>query len=219
MALTRTSLELLADRLPGKNVLSLGYPDVVVSAADIERLLGVTIKRFTKFASGHGRDFPLPETIELFESIGARLECVDIHASRGVERVVDLNQPCELGKYDVVIDAGTIEHCFNIAQAMMNAANAVNTGGCIFHSPPMSMINHGFYNLSPTFFHDFYTQNGWTIELLAGVQQDDRLFKLPSTGRFTAPPETSLRCIAVRTSDGELRFPTQTKYLRSPGAA
>ncbi len=46
---------------------------------------------------------------------------VDLVASRGGERILDLNGPLEadlVGGFDVVLDAGTMEHCFNVGQAV-----------------------------------------------------------------------------------------------------
>jgi hypothetical protein len=218
MALTLQALELLAPHLRGRRILSLGYPDLVVTGDDIRRLFGVTPTRFTEFGGWHGVQHPLPETLHVFEAIGASLECVDIHPSRGVERVVDLNRPCDLGQFDVVLDPGTIEHCFNIGQAILNAANAVAVGGSIYHSPPMTMLNHGFYNLSPTLLNDFYEQNGWEIVILTGAARGE-LFDVPPAARFKGPAEACLYCIAIRRSDRPLVFPTQAKYLANPSLA
>ena len=218
MALTQQVLELLVDHLPRKRVLSFGYPDLLVRDEELERLFGVRPTRHTEFGRWHGVDFPLPETLEFFDAIGAKLDCVDIHPSRGVERVVDLNYPCDLGSYDLVLDAGTIEHCFNIAQAIINAAQAVGPGGHVFHGPPMTMLNHGFYNINPTLLYDFYEQNGWTVELLIGVTRDGR-FKVPVAKRFVGPSEAALYCIARRERSGALVFPTQSKYLKNPNLA
>jgi hypothetical protein len=218
MALTLRALRLLAPLLPGRRVLSLGYPDIVAPAEEVEQLFGCRPARFTDFGRWHGVDYPLPETAELFAAIGARLDCVDIHPSRGIERVLDLNHPCELGAYDVVLDAGTIEHCFNIGQAIMNAAGAVVPGGHIYHSPPLSMTNHGFYNLNPTLLHDFYLQNGWRLEVLVGGNAQGK-FSVPSTDRFVAPAEALLYCIARRENAAPLKFPTQSKYLKNPDLA
>jgi hypothetical protein len=216
VGITVFALEALAPWLHGSRVLSLGYPDLVMPAAEVRRILGVEPARLTDFGRWHGADFPLPETVSVFEAIGASLDCVDIVASRGVERLVDLNLPCDLGTYDVVIDAGTVEHCFNAGQAILNAANAVDAGGCIFHMPPLSMANHGFYNLNPTLLQDFYSQNGWDIELLEGVTREGR-FAVPAAARFVAPAEASLLFIASRRSIAPLRLPTQAKYLKNPG--
>jgi hypothetical protein len=214
MALTRHALEIVATYL-GPRVLSLGYPDILASAADIERGFGVRPTRFNDSGRWHGVAHPLPETIELFELLGASLECVDIVASRGVERIVDLNQPHDLGQYDLVLDCGTVEHCFNIGQAIVNAASAVKPGGRIFHTPPLSMVNHGFYNLNPTLFHDFYGQNGWEVELLRAADRE-RTYDIAATARVGVPSELSLYCVARRASDAPLRYPTQTKYLLNP---
>lgn len=216
MALTLPALTALARILPGRKVLSLGYPDIVARPEDIERLFGFRPSRFTDFGRWHGVDFALPETMEFFGAIGSQLDCVDIVPSRGVERVVDLNHPCALGSFDLVIDAGTTEHCFNVGQALINAASAVAVGGHIFHIPPMTMVNHGFYNFSPTLLYDFYSQNGWTIELLVGMRKGIG-FEIPITARFHAPPKCSMFCIARRDSEDAPAYPVQSKYLRNPG--
>ena len=143
------------------------------------------------------------------------VDCIDIVASRGCERIFDLNYPQDMGLHDLVLDCGTVEHCFNIGQAIINAANAVEEGGVIFHTPPISMINHGFYNLSPTVLYDFYTQNGWGIEFMAGVQ-GKTLFPLDPIGRQSVPSECSMYMVARRTNMNPMVFPTQSKYLANP---
>jgi hypothetical protein len=120
-----------------------------------------------------------------------------------------------LGKFDLVIDAGTIEHCFNIGQAIINAANAVNEGGAIFHTPPMSMVNHGFYNISPTLLFDFYMQNGWNVEFCCGSCPRG-MYDINPYLRYAVPPESSIFFVARRTNMNPLSFPTQQKYLKNP---
>ena len=212
MALTVRALRLLAPYLKGAKVLSLGYPDLI--ARDLS-FLGIEPAEFTDYGRWHGADFKLPETCHTFGLLGSTLDCVDIHASRGCERIVDLNVPQELGEYDLVIDAGTIEHCFHIGQANNNAAGAVKVGGRIFHSPPMSMGNHGFYNLNPTLFFDFYTQNDWVLDNLSGVNKTQH-GPVPHTKRFTLPAESSLHVLAKRTHARAFKTPMQSKYLENP---
>lgn len=202
--------------MPAKEVLSLGYPDIVATQQDVARILGIVVLKTTDFGAWHGVKHPLPETMELFEKLGSKLTCIDIHASRGVERIIDLNIPTEIGLYDLVIDGGTIEHCFHIGTSLMNAAGAVKPGGRIFHGTPMSMVNHGFYNVSPTLFHDFYTQNGWEIERFYAVDRRGDTYDVPTTGRVQIGPEISLCCLAQRKDDRPLIVPTQTKYLKNP---
>lgn len=206
---------LVMQRFPATRILSLGYPDILATKEQIEDVFGVTPKTYVPNGAWHGLKYDLPETVEFFRMIGSEITCVDIHASRGIETVVDLNYPHDLGAFDMVIDGGTIEHCFNISQAMMNAAHAVKHGGVIFHTTPMSMMNHGFYNVCSTLFHDFYEQNGWTVEFCQGISAKE-FFPLEPVKRFIAPHECSIHFVARRTIMGEMRFPTQRKYINNP---
>lgn len=212
MALNKDALKILAPHLRGKEILSLGYPDLLLDASEANEILGVNPTKFTENGAWHGYKHKLPETQETFELLGSSIDCIDIYASRGVERIVDLNEPHDLGSYDLVIDAGTIEHCANIGQALMNAARAVKVGGQVFHTPPMSMLNHGFYNICPTLLYDFYTQNGWEIEhftVWGGT------FGWSKTFRFKSPSECHIFFLARKKSEG-LKWPTQSKYLANP---
>ncbi len=213
MALNKDALKVLAPHLRGKRVLSLGYPDLLITKEEADEILGINPSRFTDNGAWHDVKYKLPETQEAFELMGSSLECVDLVASRGIEMVCDLNEAYDLGSYDLVIDAGTIEHVANIGQALMNAAKAVKVGGQIFHTSPMSMLNHGFYNICPTFFHDFYTQNEWQIEHLSA--RGPSSFNWSKIYRFQAPAECFLFCLA-RKKHEELSWPIQTKYLENP---
>lgn len=210
MALPLHALKQLKPYLKGE-VLSLGYPDLMATASQIEELFGYKPTKFTEAHKWHKTKEPLPETFELFEFLGVKLTVVDFTKDRGMERIADLNHPQDLGEYDVVIDPGTIEHCFNIGQAFINAACAVKEGGLIMHLSPMTMLNHGFYNLNPTLYHDFYGQNGWDlreVKILTATSPRTSL-----TGRFDMHIDHLLRVQAFRKPESTLRFPVQTKYL------
>ena len=147
------------------------------------------------------------------------LTCVDLVSERG-EIVADLNEPQDLGEFDLVIDHGTTEHCFNVGQAIKNAAKAVKVGGHIFHSPPLWMVNHGYYNFCPTSLWDFYDQNGWEIKRF----EARRLLKDEShpisrgfaSSRYAGPKlfpgEESVLCMIAQKKGTALNWPTQGKY-------
>lgn len=210
MALPYHALNLIAPYLEGE-VLSLGYPDLDITADAAEKLFGYRPTKFTEAHTWHGRKDPLPDSEELFAKLGARLTVVDFTSDRGMERIADLNEPHDLGKFDLVIDPGTLEHCFNIGQAFLNACNAVKAGGKILHLNPMTMLNHGFYNLNPTLYHDFYLQNGWEINDCSVIKSFEP--KPEATRRFQMQPEYLIRVLATRHTEDELKFPIQTKYL------
>jgi hypothetical protein len=216
MGIKKSGLAVIASRLKNASILSLGYPDLVMTGEDVTYYLGIDPTRFSDTGGWHGKNHPLPETMDVISKIGSTMHCVDIVASRGVEQIADMNYPTELGKYDLVLDCGTLEHVPNFWQGLLNATNAVKPGGCIFHTAPMSLGNHGFYNINPTFWHDVYTQNGWQIELLCQERNND-LYTIHGTKRFSMEPEISLYVVATKRSEGELKFPVQTKYLNNPG--
>lgn len=216
MGLKISGLEILKKVLPVESVLCLSYPDLVCTCEEVEKLFGYKPEKTTDFGAWHGKDFPLPDTQEFFEKAGVKtVSYVDIYASRGCEEIVDLNQPQDLGQFDLVIDPGTTEHCFNVGYAVANAAMAVKKDGFIFHTPPISMINHGFWNFSPTAFWDFYTQNGWKVQGM-WIQSGNDVLPCPATKRFQVKPESSIYCLAQRLTDDKIGWPTQSKYLANP---
>lgn len=211
--------------------LSAGYPDIIIEPALLKSLMGEAADRIpahpdsASILEWHHKERygTVPDSAAFFAEIGYRLEVIDIVATRGVERVVDLNRP-QIGfpLYDLVIDPGTIEHCFNIAQAAMNLASAVSQDGRIVQVLPMNAYNHGFYNINPTWFYDFYEHNGFVVENLLGYTRATKghkavLFHAPKNERFeSSPPEASLLCVARRAEMKALSYPTQWKYRKWP---
>ena len=212
MALPFHALNKLRPYLHNAKVLSLGYPDLAVSAEEIERLFGYTPNKFTEANKWHGLKDPCPDTLELFQRLGSELTIVDFTPETGTEKIADLNYSHDFGKFDLVIDSGTLEHCFNIGQAFLNAVNAVKVGGAIFHLSPLDILNHGFYNLNPTLFHDFYYQNEWDMKELKIMPSHNPVTHI--TDRFTLHVEHIVRVLVERTHDRPLKYPIQTKYLK-----
>lgn len=77
----------------------------------------------------------------------------------------DLNSPvpeCLSGRFSLVVEAGTMEHIFDIRSVMENIVRMLRVGGWIVHfSPSSGSVDHGFYSFSPCFFYDFYHANGF----------------------------------------------------------
>ena len=222
MGLTTASLVWLKPYLKSKSkVLTLGHQDIVAPQEFVEKEFGYRVSKLADNGTWHGVKYALPDTSEFWAALGIECTAVDIVRSRGTEIVCDLNYPClpefEQG-FDVVIDGGTLEHCFNIAQGLQNATSWVKRGGVMFHVNPMTMMNHGFYCLMPTWYHDFYTQNGWEIlDCVALDIRSNEIQQMPRTTRFSAAPELSTMILARRLDNSGFSYPTQTKYLKNPG--
>ena len=86
---------------------------------------------------------------------------IDFVADEGVSIVHDMNLPYAGGKYDLVLECGTMEHIFDIAQVFKNVIQLCKVGGTVCHISPLTWINHGFYNFSLTLFYDVYRNNGF----------------------------------------------------------
>ena len=238
MALTLMSLDVLRQLLPrggGGKIMSLGYPDILANETSIGQLFGSDILEnlkihpdSEKIIRWHGAQKVTDKIVEahsFFAALGYELEVVDIAAARGDEIIVDLNEPCPEQlhqKYRLVIDGGTCEHCFNIAQAMKNLAMMVEEGGHVMQGNPLNYPNHGFYNLSPTFYYDFYLNNGFEILFFRVVNDpvhNPKLFKVPAYDRsgFDGIPEKSSNfVIAKRLQVQDIVWPIQTKYKKNP---
>ena len=123
-------------------------------------------------------------------------------------------------QYHLVLDAGTLEHCFNIAQAQKNISEMVVEGGYIMQGNPLNWFNHGFYNLNPTFYYDFYQQNGFKIifyEAVINSVLDPQTFKVPAYDRFgNIPPNATNLLVIQRESVQPISWPIQTKYRNNP---
>ena len=114
--------------------LCLSYPDLLVSSKFLEKEISddiinrLPVRPDSKdIWSWHGLrecQEPIFETEAFFDELNISLEIIDIVAARGNERIVDLNEPLPddlRATFDIVIDTGTCEHCFNVGQAFKNS--------------------------------------------------------------------------------------------------
>lgn len=214
---------LVARLKEGQAIASMGYPDILYPPEKLKALLNgrsVTYREDSeRICKRHGvPKHEVPDSESFFEAFGVSLDVYDIVQERGCEVLCDLNHPIPAeacGQYDYVLDVGTLEHCFNIAQALVNMACLVKVGGLIYHENPFSWGNHGFYNLNPTLFHDFYTDNGFVVETCILLSKDGRQVEAPRTKRFIYEgPEANIHTIVRRVEEKEVSFPTQSKYRK-----
>uniref|UniRef100_UPI0040477434 hypothetical protein n=1 Tax=Bacteroidota TaxID=976 RepID=UPI0040477434 len=104
----------------------------------------------------------------LFRTLGYNtVESIDTDGFEGATYILDLNLdvPKEFhNRFDAIYDGGTLEHIFNLPQALKNIFCMLKPGGLIMHlSPSHNHVDHGFYMFSPTFFYDYYQANNYKI--------------------------------------------------------
>lgn len=93
----------------------------------------------------------------------------DVSGYEEADVIWDLNEPAPAAlrdRFDVVIEAGTIQHVFDQHQVFVNVHDVLKPGGRVIHamSPSNNHVDHGFYMFSPTLFADVYRTFGYRIE-------------------------------------------------------
>lgn len=183
-------------------------------------------------------DFPHPEGGNLFEIAKAmyaavfapsRMLAVDMNGTLEALRQ-DLNAPLNLGgeQFDVVINHGTAEHIFNIAQVFRSIHDHCQPGGLMVHESPFTgWIDHGFFCLQPTLFYDLAAANCYEIVLVAvedmaakthqRLESREHVITLAAAGQL---PANSMLFVALRKLfDIPFRLPSQGVYSGRLSAA
>jgi hypothetical protein len=108
----------------------------------------------------------------IFNLLGATsVDSIDASAYEQASIILDMNKPisAELHeRFDLVYDGGTLEHVFNLPQALKNEMSMAKVGGhVVIHTMANNFFGHGFYQLSPElFYRAFSPENGFRVERL-----------------------------------------------------
>lgn len=163
------------------------------------------------------------ETKDLMKKLGCNPIFFDFKKTRGDEIILDLNLPLEsihLGRYDLVIDTGTLEHCFNVGVAFENMCKLVKVNGAILTAAPVTMVNHGFWSFNPCLYENYFRHNKFDIlHLSIAFLKNNKIALLnmldksqANTRILNVPSDTSIMAVAKRTIHSTYEFPIQEKY-------
>lgn len=153
-----------------KSLLMLGKQHVYMNLSQFYFLAGKLGIHLYDNGLDYNFDDDTVDSYLFFKLLGFQeVHAMDISDYEGADIVFDLNQrklPEDLtGKFDYIVDGGTLEHVFDIPQALKNIAQMLKTGGKVYHYlPAAGWINHGYYSLSPSLFQDFYQKNNFDVE-------------------------------------------------------
>ncbi|MFM9884845.1 MAG: hypothetical protein ACKVQT_17615 [Burkholderiales bacterium] len=243
MGISRGAIKLIAmalkDRTPGGTVLTFGVQSVDGGRNDVIAAMASANNGSTTAASEPlGADASLPgqriHQRELFSLLGfAATESLDCYDAESPTHIVDLNRPLPpalRGRFDLVYDGGTIEHCFNAPQAMMNVVSALAPGGRVIHHVPMNnWVDHGFYQLSPTVFFDFYDANGFIdprmkLHFMGRRRESFAVYDPENDPRLPYSFGSKMQCLSFFTAEKsrdaghtEIVFPLQRRYREAFG--
>lgn len=152
----------------------------------------------------------------------ASLTAIDFHGTETALKL-DLNKPLSLpAPFHAVLNLGTAEHVFNIAQLFKTVHDFTRADGLMVHGLPFSgWVDHGFYSFNPTFYWDLAAANDYTVlsclyaELepakLVQLHHRESVIELVKTGQLG---ENSLIYTVFRKApqDTEFRIPIQGYY-------
>lgn len=181
MGLLRRHLNVLAiehKRNPIKgNVLTLGQQSVHATLDEVKLIFkkqGVPLK---DLPTGFDAKNKIPDwNGTLYDSytncqavlglLGVKkTSATDVSGYENPDIIMDLNLPVDEkyhNAFDTILDVGTLEHIFNISQALKNIKLMVKPGGTIILGTWTSgAINHGFWQICPTLFYDYFSSCGF----------------------------------------------------------
>ena len=153
------------------------------------------------------------------------MTAIDFHGTDAALKL-NLNDPLDLGRqFDVVMNLGTTEHVFNVAQAFKTIHDHVRPGGLMIHGLPFTgWVDHGFYSFHPTFYWDLAAANDYQVVLavcselkpvkLVRVQAREEVLKMAEAGQIGV---NALMYVVLRapTVAAPFRIPMQGYYARS----
>ncbi len=149
-----------------------------------------------------------------------------------------------IGRFDLIINCGTLEHVINQFRSLNFIHNLLKVGGVWFDQPPsIGFLNHGYYNYNPLFYHDIAAANNY--ELLEAWYSDagsyplldtrfpviavDRLdddgerakaakkpFSDDPAGSTEAGPSYNFNAVMRKTTVGPLRLPLEIRTTHGP---
>jgi SAM-dependent methyltransferase len=148
----------------GSEILMLGRQSNLLSAADLE-VLG---QRYGCHLAGLDR--AKEAWVEpFFQRLGLVPTSLDCSDYEGATLIHDMNRSWAGGapprQFDLVLDGGSLEHMFNLPQAVVNAMQLVKPGGLLLSvTPADGWLGHGFYQLQPEIgFRMFTSERGFSL--------------------------------------------------------
>jgi hypothetical protein len=124
-------------------------------------------------------------------------------------------------KVDAFFDGGSLQHTFNIPVVLQNISNHVKIGGSIIHvTSSNNLCGFGFYQFSPEFFINYYSdENGYinTKVFVADYDNSENWYEVETKNFKNISINTSARLVCMIVTEKKLEKNIeeilQKKYL------
>lgn len=203
-------------------VLCLGYPDLLVTKDELENLLPDLAQDIPKdrcekeIQTWHKRTHEIYDPMYIFKRWNFDVTIFDAVAHRGIETIVNLNENIDVkyhNQYNLIIDTGTLEHCFNVGTAFKNMCNCCAKDGYIFTAAPLTKINHGYYNFCPILYRDGFSFNGFEIVEQNYIRRGEIVSSESILKNKLLQTKVVNQVIAKKVSIKDWTWPIQGKYI------
>lgn len=242
MPLVDYSLEIVArvlrevDAEPARTgrVLCLSTPDVIAARATVRGIFGPAVDGVPArpdsdaIANWHKAQHITREVLDtraLFQALGYEMDAVDRTAGRGGELLHDLSDPMPAdwpgrGAYDLVFDCIS-NQVFNVAQAWWTMVSACRVGGRILSVTPVTMVNQGFWDVSPAAYRDFCDANGLALDYRSILGVYVRCLPAETLGTYRRErrvPDDTMNVALMTKVEARDRpvWPVMTKFKNHP---
>lgn len=189
MGIRRSSMFLLLDLYSSSiergSVLQIGRQGATFTKKELMGLLSSKGLELPRFELGKSQILSVglyekfPTDLEVFSSVGfSGIHVLDVNNYEGADILHDLNLPVSQDlyeKFDLIYDGGSTEHVFNLPQVLENYSKMVKVGGVIIHdSPTNNWVNHGYYQIQPELYLDYYNENNYEVLQIQIVESKRR---------------------------------------------
>jgi len=213
-------------------VLCLSYPDIIASEETLVKIFGKKAKDLEKrkdsfeilnWHKAHHITSEVVDTKALFAALGYEMHALDISEGRGGEIIHDLSEPLPISlqmreTYDLVFDCIS-NQCFNVAQAWATMVSCCRVYGYILSVTPVTMINQGFWNVSPQAYAAFAEAHGLDLHYEAhlGVNEDKGVVVLDTERRQRNIPDNVMNVALMHKPRQTTNiWPIMSKFKRHP---
>jgi len=149
---------------------------------------------------------------------------IDLDINEKAELNADLSKPLDSTLRNsamTVINAGTLEHVFDIKQAFQNVHDMTRQGGVIIHIAPLTWLEHGFYNFSITMFNQIAETNSYeyiadAIFYPSAEQKDNFNIQMNWSGKLYKFKPEELKCLKPDTLFISAYRKTDSSVFKAP---